>query len=315
MNVKRAPFDNVNVRRAISYGMDRRAYIKTVAQGGATPGPSMLPKPFGFWGLAERDLATLPGYGKPGENKALARKLLAEAGYGPQNPLRVEMATRAIPTYIDFASFVVAELKAVGVEAALKQVETAQWHPMVTRKDYQMGANVTGLGVDDPDANFYENYACDSPRNYTGYCDEHRDEDDRRAVPGARRAETGRARGADPAQARGGCRAAGHGLAPRLLPDGALREEPGPAQQHLQLRTDAGECGWGRLTTWGLRAPPCLPASAATAKLTNEMGGSGAPQAPQRARRRQSRPMRWGAPGAPKPPSERGDGKAAVALE
>jgi hypothetical protein len=26
--------------------------------------------------------------------------------------------------------------------------------------------------VDDPDANFYENFACDSPRNYMGYCDE-----------------------------------------------------------------------------------------------------------------------------------------------
>ncbi len=172
MNLKRPPFDNVKVRRAISLAMDRRAYIKTVTQGGATPGPSMLPKPYGFWGLADRELSTLPGYGNPVENKAMARKLLAEAGYGPQNPLRVEMGTRAIPTYIDFASFVVAELKQVGIEAALKQIETAQWHPLVTRREYQMGANVTGLGVDDPDANFYENYACDSPRNYTGYCDE-----------------------------------------------------------------------------------------------------------------------------------------------
>jgi peptide/nickel transport system substrate-binding protein len=172
MNVKRPPFDNVNVRRAISLAMDRRAFIKAVIQDGATPGASMLPKPFGFWGLAEADLAKLPGYGNPAENKAAARKLLAEAGHGPQNPLRVEMGTRAIPTYMDFASFVVAELKQVGITATLKQVETAQWHPMVTRGDYQMGANITGLGVDDPDANFYENYACGSPRNYTGYCDE-----------------------------------------------------------------------------------------------------------------------------------------------
>jgi peptide/nickel transport system substrate-binding protein len=172
MNAKRAPFDNVKVRRAVSLAMDRRGFIKAVIQGGATPGASMLPKPYGFWGLAERDLVKLPGYGDPTENKAMARKLLAEAGYGPQNPLRVEMATRSIPTYMDFASFVIAELKQVGIEAALKQVETAQWHPMVTRREYQMGANVTGLGVDDPDANFYENYACDSPRNYAGYCDE-----------------------------------------------------------------------------------------------------------------------------------------------
>ena len=27
-----------------------------------------------------------------------------------------------------------------------------------------------GVGADDPDAQFYENYACGSQRNYTGYC-------------------------------------------------------------------------------------------------------------------------------------------------
>jgi peptide/nickel transport system substrate-binding protein len=58
------------------------------------------------------------------------------------------------------------------VEATLKQVETAQWHPLATRKEYEAGPNLTGIGPDDPDANFYENYACGSPRNYTGYCSE-----------------------------------------------------------------------------------------------------------------------------------------------
>jgi len=42
----------------------------------------------------------------------------------------------------------------------------------VARKDYQVGLNLTGVGVDDPDVNFFENYACGSQRNYTGYCNE-----------------------------------------------------------------------------------------------------------------------------------------------
>src|SRR5258705_529568 len=120
----------------------------------------------------EKDLNALPGYGKAADDKAKARKLFAEAGYGPQNPLKIEMATRNIPIYVDFASLVINELKQVGVEATLKQVDTAQWHPLATRKEYQLGANLTGIGADDPDANFYENFACGSPRNYTGYCDE-----------------------------------------------------------------------------------------------------------------------------------------------
>ncbi len=172
MNVKKAPFDNVNVRRAISYAIDRRAYAKAVHQGGAVIGAALQPKPHGYWGLLDKELNALPGYGKAAEDKARARKLLSEAGFSQSKPLRVEMATRAIALYVDFASFVVNELKQVGIDATLKQIETAQWHPMVTRRDYQMGANLTGLGVDDPDVTFYENYACGSPRNYTDYCDE-----------------------------------------------------------------------------------------------------------------------------------------------
>jgi peptide/nickel transport system substrate-binding protein len=70
------------------------------------------------------------------------------------------------------ASFVINELKQVGIDATLKQIETAQWHATATRGEYQIGANLTGVGPDDPDANYYENYACGSPRNYSFYCNE-----------------------------------------------------------------------------------------------------------------------------------------------
>ena len=39
------------------------------------------------------------------------------------------------------------------------------------RKDYTVGANISETAVDDPDQMFYENYACGSDRNYTGFCD------------------------------------------------------------------------------------------------------------------------------------------------
>jgi peptide/nickel transport system substrate-binding protein len=172
MNTKKPPFDNVKVRLAVSHAIDRRALIQAVHQGGAMVGASLAPRPHGVWGLPERELLALPGYGKPAEEKDKARKLLAEVGHGPQNPLRVEMATRAIAIYVDMASFVINELKQVGIEATLKQIETAQWHATATRGDYQMGANLTGIGPDDPDANFYENYGCTSPRNYSFYCNE-----------------------------------------------------------------------------------------------------------------------------------------------
>ena len=172
LNTKKPPFDNVKVRRALSFAIDRRAYAQTVHRGAAVIGASLAPKPWGVWGLVDKDLNQLPGYGGAAEGRATAKKLLAEAGFGPGNPLKVEIVTRAIAIYLDFSGFVVSDLKQVGVEATLKQIETAQWHPMVTRREFHIGANLTGLGVDDPDANFYENYACGSSRNYGDYCNE-----------------------------------------------------------------------------------------------------------------------------------------------
>jgi len=172
MNVKKAPFDNIKVRLAVSRAIDRRGLIQAVHQGGAVPGAALPPKPWGIWGIPEQGLAGLPGYGKADEEKAKAKKAMAELGYSAAKPLKVEMATRNIAIYVDMASFVINELKQIGLDASLKQIETAQWHSMATRGDYQIGANLTGLGIDDPDANFYENYACGSPRNYSQYCNE-----------------------------------------------------------------------------------------------------------------------------------------------
>src|SRR4029079_4078527 len=40
----------------------------------------------------------------------------------------------------------------------------------MTRKDYQVGLNVQGVGIDDPDVVFFETFSCKSERNYTAYC-------------------------------------------------------------------------------------------------------------------------------------------------
>ena len=90
----------------------------------------------------------------------------------PRNPLRFEAQTRAVATYVDLTSYVVNELKQVGVEITVKQLDSVQWYGITTRKEFQLGINISGYGVDDPDAILVENYTCASLRNYTGYCDE-----------------------------------------------------------------------------------------------------------------------------------------------
>jgi len=172
LNATKPPFNDPRIRLAMSHAMDRRAFVQAVTQGGAVVGAALAPAPYGIWGLSGPALSALPGYGKAEDEQAKARKLLAETGHGPSNPLKVEVLTRALFAYVDFASFVVDMLRRIGVDASMKQVDTPLWYSALTRKEFQIGANVAGYGLDDPDPVFYENYACASVRNYTGYCNE-----------------------------------------------------------------------------------------------------------------------------------------------
>ncbi|MBI2001106.1 MAG: ABC transporter substrate-binding protein [candidate division NC10 bacterium] len=170
VNFKRPLFQDSRVRRAINLAIDRKGYIQAGRQGAAISGGITLPKPYGVWGLPEKEQAKMPGFGDPVKNKAEAKKVLAEAGYGPGKPLKVTVSTRAISYYVDIASYIIDQLRQVGIEATLEQVETGVWHPKLTRREYDMAVNLTGIGPDDPDANLFENFKCGSPRNYSEYC-------------------------------------------------------------------------------------------------------------------------------------------------
>jgi peptide/nickel transport system substrate-binding protein len=175
MNHKRPPFDNLVVRRAVNLALDRRAYVKGVRHDGAVVGAALMPPPHGTWGLPDKELRVLAGYRDPARDKAEARQRLAEAGFNATKPLKVELVTRNIAIYVDLASFVADQLRQIGVEASVKQVESTQYFPMLARRDYQIGANLTASGIDDPDGFFYENYRCGASRNYTDYCSESMD--------------------------------------------------------------------------------------------------------------------------------------------
>jgi peptide/nickel transport system substrate-binding protein len=95
---------------------------------------------------------------------------MARLGYGPDKRLAIKIAARNIPTYRDPAIILIDQLKQIGIDGELDPIETANWFPKLARKDYQIGLNNTGSGVDDPDQQFFENYGCGSERNYTGYC-------------------------------------------------------------------------------------------------------------------------------------------------
>jgi peptide/nickel transport system substrate-binding protein len=180
------PFDNPEIRRAMALALDRKSFIDILAEGQGDIGGAMQPPggephrkrgfvgldaPQGVWGMPAEVLKTLPGYGPDVDsNRAEARKLMEKAGYGPHERLAVKVSVRNTPPFRDPAIILIDQLREIFIDGELEAVETANWFPKVYRKDYTVGLNLTGAGVDDPDAQFYENYACGSDRNYTGYC-------------------------------------------------------------------------------------------------------------------------------------------------
>ncbi len=173
VNQDNPPFDNADIRKAMVLTIDRQAFIDILGHGEFLQGGAMMPPQSGVWGMPPEFLETVAGYNPDVEaNRAEAREIMEGLGYGEDNRLKVKVSTRNIATYRDPAVILIDHLKHIYIDAELDTVETSNWHPKVARKDYMVGLNLTGIGVDDPDANLYENYSCGSQRNYTGYCKE-----------------------------------------------------------------------------------------------------------------------------------------------
>src|SRR6266700_1121076 len=171
VNRDKPPFDNADLRKAFALSIDRKGFVDILTEGQGKIGGAMLPPPEGLWGRPPEVLQTIPGYGPDvAKNRTEAREIMKKLGYGPDKRLAIKVSTRNVPSFRDPAVILIDQLKEIYVDGELETIESANWHSKVTRKDYTIAQNGTGSGVDDPDQQFYENYACGSPRNYSGYC-------------------------------------------------------------------------------------------------------------------------------------------------
>jgi len=171
INREKPPFDNADLRRAMALSLDRPAFIDILTEGTGSIGGAMQPPPEGIWGMPLDLLKTLPGYDPDVQkNRVEARKLMQKLGYGPNNRLKIKLSARDLPFFRDPAVILIDQLKEVYIDAELEVIDTTNWLPKIMRKDCTVGMNLTGNGVDDPDQNFYENYACGAELNVNGYC-------------------------------------------------------------------------------------------------------------------------------------------------
>jgi peptide/nickel transport system substrate-binding protein len=165
------PFDNPDIRKAMSLAIDRRAFNTLLMEGQGLLGGAMLPKPVGEWSMPPEMVAQLAGYGPDsGQNIGQAQAIMQKLGYSDASPLQIKIQTRNLPTYRDPAVILTDQLKRIYIAGELDILDTPRWYARLAKKDYTIGLNITGVSVDDPDGNLVENYSCKSERNYTQYC-------------------------------------------------------------------------------------------------------------------------------------------------
>ena len=171
INRDRPPFDKIEIRRVMALALDRQAYIDIITGGKASIAGNMMPPPEGVWGMPHDMLVKLPGYSPDvAGQQTEARKIMLSLGYGPTNRLKVKVSTRDFATYRDPAVIFVDQLNKVHFDAELEVIESSIWHNRLTKKDYTVALNTSGVGIDDPDAVLKGAYACNSEANYTQYC-------------------------------------------------------------------------------------------------------------------------------------------------
>src|SRR6186997_2998562 len=95
VNRENPPFDNPELRKAMSLAIDRKAFNAILMEGLALTGGAMLPKPAGEWGMPPDMVASLTGYG-PDTDKNIreAQAIMQKLGYSDAKPLQIKIQTR-----------------------------------------------------------------------------------------------------------------------------------------------------------------------------------------------------------------------------
>lgn len=178
LNVKRPPFDDVNVRKAIAFALDRSRFTQQF-NGAQLLETGLLPT---FWALP-------PNIAQPKFDIARARLLLTQAGFTDTDrdgflerqgkPLEVTLwAQVEEPRSETAAQMVRQQLAQVGVRAVLKFTDRTLFLTRIFLQEYDLGLVHFNIPLD-PDQQYFWTSSEDDPGfglNITGYSNDRIDQ-------------------------------------------------------------------------------------------------------------------------------------------
>jgi len=168
LNNAEAPLDDVRVRQAICYALDKDMINEFVGGGNGTViSSAMLPT------LKDNYVDLNDTYGTTA-NVEKAKELLADAGYADGLDLEI-----AIPSNYEFhmqtGEVVVEQLKEAGINATIKAVEWSTWlDEIYNGRQYQ--ATISGITCDTTPGYLLNRFQTDSSKNFVNFASAEYDE-------------------------------------------------------------------------------------------------------------------------------------------
>jgi len=157
VNTERPPLNDVRVRQALSYALNRGQITEAAAFGNAEPTQDPIPSS-SSWNF---------GYAPYEQNLERARQLLEEAGVGNGFNLEI-MPTTQFAESVRIAQVLQAQLAPLGITTSLRTLEWANWLEEEGKGNYDTYVCSWNVLVD-PDDYFYAQHKTGEVFNFTGY--------------------------------------------------------------------------------------------------------------------------------------------------
>lgn len=166
INQRQERFQDKRVRKALALTVDREMLTDKVVTTGVTPAYSFVP-PVENYSYAELDFKALPKE----ERIAKAKKLLQEAGYTEENPLKLQISYNTSENHKKIAVAIAAMWKAIGIDVSLLNSEVAVHYNEMEAGNFDISR--VGWIADYPDAqNFLMLLQYPNTLNYGAYHNE-----------------------------------------------------------------------------------------------------------------------------------------------
>ncbi|UYM15086.1 peptide ABC transporter substrate-binding protein [Endozoicomonas euniceicola] len=127
-NTQVKPFDDVRVRKALSYAINRDAITKNITKQGQIPAYTFTPGAVAGFTPPATDYSQLT----QNERNAKAKQLLEEAGYNKSNPLKLNLLYNTSEAHKDIAVAISYMWKSLGVQTTL---ENQEWKTFLDTKN------------------------------------------------------------------------------------------------------------------------------------------------------------------------------------